>query len=67
MESNKETKLDLIGIDNTEHVRDIVAVNASLLHKNIMSINKYYYLKFDNNYQSNSGGIKMTLNEPDND
>ena len=57
MESNKQFKLDLIGIDNPENVRYIVSVNASLFHETLMSVNKYDSLKFDNNSQSNSDRI----------
>ena len=32
MESKIESKLDLIGIDNTSHFRYIVAVNAYMFH-----------------------------------
>ena len=52
-ESKNEFKIDLIGIDNIEHVRDIIAVNEYLFHETTMSMNKYDYLKFDDNYHSN--------------
>ena len=45
--------LDVTGIDNTTHVRDIVSVNVSLFHEINMSINKDDYFKFGNNSQSN--------------
>ena len=53
MESKNEFKIDLIGIDNIEHVRDIIAVNKYLFHETTMSMNKYNDLKFDDNYKSN--------------
>ena len=39
----KDLILDLIGIDNTAHAKDIFAVRASLFPENIMSINEDYY------------------------
>ena len=36
MESKKQFKLDLIRIDNTAHVRDIVIVNASMFQETTM-------------------------------
>ena len=38
MESREKVKIGLIGIDNTAHARDIVAVNSSLLPETILSI-----------------------------
>ena len=54
MESKNELNLDVIGIDTIVHMRDIVAVNATLLHEINMSINKDGYLNFDDNSHSNS-------------
>ena len=36
MESKKDFKLGLIGIDNTSHVRDIVDLRASLFYETII-------------------------------
>ena len=44
-------------INKKIHVRDIFAVNESLLRDNIMLIHIYGYLKFDNTSQSNSERI----------
>ena len=49
MESRIEFKLDFFGINNTAHVRDIVAKNEYLFHETIMSINKDDSSKFGNN------------------
>ena len=65
MESNNEFRLDIIGIGNTAHVRDIVAVNSSLFHEINMSINKNVYLKFDDNSQSNSERINYDIDTHD--
>ena len=43
MESKNGFKLDLIVIDNTAHVRDIVTVHTSLFHDTIVSIHEYDY------------------------
>ena len=39
----KSLKLDLIGIDNTAHAKDIVDVHASLFPDTVMSIHEYDY------------------------
>ena len=46
MELRNVFNIDLIGGNNTAHVRNIVAENRSLFYETIMSINKDDYLKF---------------------
>ena len=40
MEPKKYLKLDLVGIYNKAHVRDIVAVHKSMFYETIMSIDE---------------------------
>ena len=64
MEPKKVFNLDLVVIENTAHVRDIVVVNESLFHANIMNINKDDSLEFGDKSQSNSeiinNNVKLT-------
>ena len=39
----KELNIDWIGIDNTEHAKDIVSMHAFLFPEKIMSIHEYNY------------------------
>ena len=43
MKSKNELTLGLIGIDNTVHVRDIVAMHESLFHYTIVSTHEDDY------------------------